>query len=401
MLDVKRLIVILCSIVIVSLFLVSCQKESEVSKESQSLVGEAAYTPGTAKVYENNPISTPTLKIVQLNHLQNNGYLQGTYVKKVKNAISGEKDTYSTNNVFVFSPTEEKNYGGGKVGPYEGVRFGETMAYYCSDKFLAYVAEKKYNSGKFQVPKVQIKVYNKDVEGSGFYDGTYINIGVPVNGLDPNKNCPTFVHELTHFLFDKNYPEHLDVAPPDEERLLNEGLALFMATSFQDVLFQNNEESTQSLYLTPSYNLSNEFLIDDNFDCENRGGVCVSKGQGVPPCNNGGCLDGCKNCKEDCVPRCEYDYRAMAGIFWDIRKVLGKEKTHKLIFKSWEKLPKQCEELTGENYLVDVFLALDAAENELYNKPNYHKAIKNAFTKHSQYFKDHQDSLPWVVPNCK
>ena len=65
--------------------------------------------------------------------------------------------------------------------------------------------------------------------------------------------------------------------------------------------------------------------------------------------------------------QCETNQRAVAGIFWDISEVLGKDNTKKLLFNSWKYLPTQCSERQGENLLVDVFLAVDKSEKELFN----------------------------------
>jgi len=335
---------------------------------------------GTAKVYPNNPVSTPSLKLVQLKNLKMNGRLQGTYVKEVKNIVPGETSVFRSDNIFIFSPTEVKIYGDGTTGPYEGVRFGETMAYYCSDKLLSYL-DKNFG-GSFVVPKITIRVYDENAPGSAGYNFGDNSIAVKVPGnIDPNHDCTIYAHEIFHLFFLSNYNPSNDfknklTSAGDIYHTINEGFSHFLAASFQDILYQITAESIESLYSASS------------FDCDNDLVLSLASHE----------LD--FNCYDVSAQQCESNQKAIAGIFWDIREAIGKSDTHEIIFESWKYLPKSCSERQGENYLVDVFLALDQAEKDLFNNPTYHSAIKNAFVAHSEYFQIHTSSLPMVTPAC-
>jgi len=340
---------------------------------------QLVFPSGTARVYKNNPVSTPNLELVQLEHLDYNGHLQGSYVE-VENMIPGESDVYASDNVFIYEPDEIKIYIDGTTSPYQGVRFGESMAYYCSDTLLSYLSN--HFGGEFIIPNVVAYVYNIESPGSAGYslDDDSITTNVPDrNGIDPNKDCSTFTHELFHLFFLNNYYASDDIITELNDvgtiyHAVNEGFVYFLTASFQDVLYQNTEESIISEYNSPTFDCSNSNVLelryhDIDSDCET-------------------------------AVRCQYNHQAIAGIFWDIREVLGKENTHQLIFESWKYLPKSCQEREGENYLVDVFLALDDAEEKLFNNQNYHDAIKDAFMTHSGYFQNNPNSLPMVTPIC-
>ena len=342
-------------------------------------IDRVRFSSGTARVYSNNPVSTPNLEIVQLTNLKGNGYLQGKYVE-VNNLISGEGNAFNANNIFVFSPDEVKMYEGGVLSLYGGVRFGETMAYYCTDTLLSYLHNNF--AGEFVVPSVVAYVYNSDSPGSAGYSfsDNSITTNVPDReGVDPNKDCSTFIHEVFHLFLLNNYDASDDIITELNDvgtiyHAVNEGFVYFLTASFQDVLYQNTEESIISEYNSPTFDCSNSNVLelryhDIDSDCET-------------------------------AVRCQYNHQAIAGIFWDIREVLGKENTHQLIFESWKYLPKSCQEREGENYLVDVFLALDDAEEKLFNNQNYHDAIKDAFKTHSGYFQNNPNSLPMVTPIC-
>lgn len=325
---------------------------SKKCTKKKKVKGKTDWKELEARVYKNNPRTS--IITYSLRHLDRSGYLKGTYIDEVRN-IQKQRKLRKQNRKFIYSPVSQE--------------FGEVMAYYCSDKLLSYLDE---HFSEYDLPKIRIRTYDSNVRGSAGYDvpSNTAAVGIPDrSGKDPNKDCSIYTHEIFHLFFFANY----DRPAVDAQSvgtvgwMVGEGYAHFLATSFQDVLFQDNEESIESVYLYPNFDLDNNIRLPYELParCDGRG--------------------------------CKPIHKAIAGIFWDIRKSIGKDKAHRLIFKSWKNLPKGGDQRRGD-FLTEAFYALAEADQELYGG-RHHDNIKRAFENHSEFFYRHRfGRLPRRVP---
>lgn len=201
--------------------------------------GTALAKEGTARVFPLDPISTPQLKGVTLEDLDDSGYLKNSLLQLLilKNSPY-DYPAYSPEGNFVYSP-EFWDYT--HINP-EGIKFDQASTYY----YLTTI--RKYFEGKFgykQSEVLHVKMFypGLEIKDAYFhYDKNGAEILVTIPG-DPNRKwAPNYyreysslMHEYSHFVFHRAMQDSKYIRPEySEAAAIDEGIAIFWPSSIMD-----------------------------------------------------------------------------------------------------------------------------------------------------------------------